>query len=103
MIHFYVAHPLAALVVSSIFQRAAAQPIVRLAEIARIVSREKTYSVRAPTSSNHDEVAVLIEAFNEMLAQIQERDAALQTAQERLNLALKSSGVGTWRWDGCAT
>lgn len=88
-----------ALVVSSMFQRAATQPILSLAETARLVSREKQYSVRAPATGNHDEIAVLIEAFNEMLAQIQERDAALRAAQERLNLALKSSGVGTWSWD----
>ncbi len=74
----------AALAISSVFQRAATQPILRLAETARIVSREKQYSLRAPATGNHDEVALLIEAFNEMLAQIQERDAALQTAQERL-------------------
>jgi PAS domain S-box-containing protein len=69
---------------------------VQLAEIAGIVSREKNYSVRAPTNHNLGEIAILVEAFNEMLAQIQGRDAALQQAHERLNLALKSSGVGTW-------
>lgn len=87
---------MAALVLSSPFQRTLARPIVQLAEIAGIVSREKNYSVRAPASQDHDEIAILIEAFNEMLAQIQRRDADLQQAHERLNLALKSSGVGTW-------
>ncbi|HVY92039.1 MAG TPA: PAS domain S-box protein, partial [Bryobacteraceae bacterium] len=53
----------------------------------------------APASGSEDEIALLIDAFNEMLAQIQDRDAALQQAHERLNLALKSSGVGTWRWE----
>ncbi|HXI41015.1 MAG TPA: ATP-binding protein [Bryobacteraceae bacterium] len=66
------------------FQRAATRPILQLAETARIVSREKTYSVRAPSTDNHDEVGLLIEAFNEMLVQIQARDAALQTSQEEL-------------------
>ena len=74
----------AALLVSSIFRRIAAQPIVRLAEIARIVSREKKYSVRAPATGNRDEIAVLIDAFNEMLAQIQARDGALETARVEL-------------------
>jgi PAS domain S-box-containing protein len=86
----------AAVLFSAIFQRATARPIVQLADVARIVSREKKYSVRVPASGSQDEIAVLIEAFNEMLAQIQERDAALQQAHERLHLALKSSGVGTW-------
>ena len=88
----------AALLFSTIFQRATAKPLVQLAGVARMVSREKKYTVRAPLSGSHDEIALLIEAFNEMLDQIQERDAALHQAHERLNLALKSSGVGTWSW-----
>jgi two-component system, cell cycle sensor histidine kinase and response regulator CckA len=88
----------AALLFSNIFQRATAQPLVQLASVARMVSRQKKYAVRAPASGSHDEIALLIEAFNEMLDQIQERDAALHQAHERLNLALKSSGVGTWSW-----
>jgi signal transduction histidine kinase len=66
------------------FQGAATRPILQLADTARIVSREKNYSVRAPLTDNHDEVGLLIEAFNEMLVQIQARDAALQTSQEEL-------------------
>src|SRR5713226_6266948 len=69
----------AALSASSIIGRAIAEPIVRLAETARIVSRDKIYSVRAATTGNRDELAVLIGTFNGMLAQIQERDTALQT------------------------
>jgi len=75
---------LAAFVFSSIFQKATARPIAQLAETARIVSREKKYSIRAPATTNADEIAVLIEAFNEMLGQIQERDTALQTARNEL-------------------
>lgn len=66
------------------FHRAATRPILQLAETARIVSREKNYSVRAPSTDSHDEVGLLIEAFNEMLVQIQQSDAALQTSQEEL-------------------
>ena len=75
---------LAAFIFSSIFQKATARPIAQLAETARIVSREKKYSVRAPTPPAKDEISVLIEAFNEMLGQIQERDTALQAAIEAL-------------------
>jgi signal transduction histidine kinase len=74
----------AALLVSPIFRRAIAKPIVHLAEVASIVSRDKNYSVRATPTGNHDEVSVLIEAFNGMLSQIQERDAALQQAHDEL-------------------
>src|SRR6267143_7122076 len=73
-----------AFLLSTMLQRAAIQPILKLAETARIVSRKKDYSVRAPATDNNDEVGLLIESFNEMLVQIQERDAALQTSQEQL-------------------
>src|SRR5207248_2179369 len=43
---------MAAFVLSSVFQKATARPIVQLAEIAQMVSREKNYSVRAPMSRN---------------------------------------------------
>ncbi|MGH9432308.1 MAG: sensor histidine kinase [Terriglobia bacterium] len=75
---------LAALLISSVFRRVIADRIVHLADTARMVYREKNYSVRASDTGSHDEIAILIEAFNEMLSQIQERDGALQSAQERL-------------------
>jgi signal transduction histidine kinase len=75
---------MAAFLLLTTFQRAATRPILQLAETARIVSREKNYSVRAPSTDSHDEVGLLIEAFNEMLVQIQKSDAALQTSQEEL-------------------
>jgi signal transduction histidine kinase len=75
---------LAALAVSSVFGRAVAQPIKRLAEVARSVSRDKNYSIRVRSTGDRDEVAFLIEAFNDMLAQISARDAALQQARDEL-------------------
>jgi len=75
---------LAALPVASLFQRAVAEPIVHLAETARIVSRDKNYALRGTPTGNRDEPDVLIGAFNEMLEQIQERDGALRAAHEEL-------------------
>jgi PAS domain S-box-containing protein len=75
---------LAALLVSSIFQRAVAEPITHLARIAGLVSRDKDYSVRATPTGGRDELAALIETFNGMLAQIQERDGALREAHNEL-------------------
>src|SRR6266852_2856269 len=43
---------IAALLVGSIFQRAVAEPIVHLAEITRVVSRDKDYSLRASATGN---------------------------------------------------
>ena len=75
---------LAAWAVSLIFGRAVSQPITRLAEVARLVSRDRNYAVRATPSADRDEVAVLIDAFNDMLAQISVRDSALQKARDEL-------------------
>lgn len=73
-----------AFLVSSISGKSMAKPIVRLAEIARVVSRDKNYSLRASAANTGDELETLIEAFNEMLEQIQGRDAALNKAGAEL-------------------
>jgi signal transduction histidine kinase len=75
---------MAALLVSPIVSRAIADPIAHLVKVAAIVSRDKNYSVRATQTDNHDELSVLIEAFNGMLSQIQQRDGALQQARDEL-------------------
>jgi len=75
---------LAVLLISPVFRRAIAEPIVHLAGIARIVSRDRDYSVRATPTSDHDELSVLVDDFNDMLSQIQLRDAALQQAHGEL-------------------
>jgi len=75
---------LAALAVTSLFGRAVAQPITRLAEAARSVSQDRNYAVRVTPGVDRDEVAILIEAFNDMLAQISVRDAALERARSEL-------------------
>jgi signal transduction histidine kinase len=75
---------LAVLLMSPVFRRAIAEPIVHLAGIARIVSRDKDYSVRAKPTGNRDELSVLVDDFNGMLSQIQERDTALQQAHDEL-------------------
>jgi signal transduction histidine kinase len=74
----------AGVLISSKARKLVARPMVALAETARQVSRERDYSVRAEPQMDGDEVAVLVEAFNEMLVQIQERDTALNRAREGL-------------------
>jgi signal transduction histidine kinase len=74
----------AALLGASIFQRVVAEPIVHLAEITKIVSRDKNYAMRATPTGKRDEPDILIGAFNEMLRQIQQREGALQQAHDEL-------------------
>jgi signal transduction histidine kinase len=79
---------LVALALSSQLQRLVSDPILELAHVARSVALEKNYSVRAAKRSN-DELGQLVEGFNEMLAQIQARDTALQTARDNLEMRVE--------------
>jgi len=67
---------LAAYIISSRLQRIISASILNLAEVAKLVSQEKDYSVRVAKKSN-DEVGLLIDSFNEMLEQIRQRDVAM--------------------------
>jgi signal transduction histidine kinase len=73
-----------ALLVSSVYRRALAGPIINLAQTAQSVSEQKNYSLRATPVADQTEIGVLIDAFNEMLQQIQVRDGALLVAQSEL-------------------
>jgi PAS domain S-box-containing protein len=74
---------LAAFGLSNQLQKVVSDPILQLAKVARIVAVEKNYSVRATRQSN-DELGQLVDGFNEMLVQIEQRDAALQAAHHEL-------------------
>ncbi len=75
---------IAAFAISRMAQRAISEPIIDLAEIARAVSRDRNYSVRAAPNGHRGELTILVEAFNEMLVQIQARDITLQEARNEL-------------------
>jgi signal transduction histidine kinase/ActR/RegA family two-component response regulator len=80
---FVLASWLMTYLVSTWLQRIISRPILHLAETAKMVSAGKNYSVRA-RKHGEDELGQLIESFNQMLTQIQERDAALQQANDQL-------------------
>ena len=80
---FTVVSLLATFILASRLQQVISRPIFHLAQTAKIVSSQKNYAVRAVKESN-DELGNLIDGFNEMLSQIQERDAALNHANEEL-------------------
>jgi two-component system sensor histidine kinase/response regulator len=74
----------AAWALSSRLQRLISVPLVKLAAVARAVTRERRYDLRADTHGGGDEIGELIGGFNEMLGEIQERDVQLLHHQERL-------------------
>ncbi len=75
---------LVALLATSAIRRLLTEPLSSLAETAEAVSREKDYSVRAKTPRGGDELAALVQSFNEMLDQIQERDRAVEQSRSAL-------------------
>jgi len=71
-----------AFVLASRLQHKISQPILALAGCAQAVSDRKDYSLRA-AAPGRDELGRLTDAFNSMLAHIQDRDAALRASEER--------------------
>lgn len=72
-----------AVLTTAYFQRLLTRPILELVATATAVSEQQNYALRARRVSR-DELGVLCEAFNAMLAQIQQRDDEL--ALHRLHL-----------------
>jgi PAS domain S-box-containing protein len=90
---------IAALTLSSISQRSIARPILALADAAKFVSQHKDYSVRMPVPRDRDEVAVLVDEFNRMLTEIQNRDSALQEREEQFRTLANSIPQMAWMGD----
>ena len=74
-----LAASLLAFLMSSRLRDAIATPVSQLAHATALVSRTKDYSIRAKKLSG-DELGILVDAFNEMLAGIQSRDDDLHNA-----------------------
>ncbi len=80
---FMLGAAIVAYAISSRLNKVISGPILNLEKTMSIVSDERNYALRATKFSN-DEVGSLIDGFNTMLAEIQERDAALQSVNDRL-------------------
>jgi len=70
-------------ILSSRLQRMISGPIAHLAATAKAVSDRKDYSVRAEKQSE-DELGVLVDTFNEMLAQIEIQNSAVEESRDTL-------------------
>jgi two-component system, sensor histidine kinase len=76
-----------AFLLSRRLQRVIAQPIHDLARTAQQVSTERAYDLRA-TRHGNDELGQLVDRFNDMLAEIEARDAQLRGHRDRLEAAV---------------
>lgn len=77
-----------ALLLSAVLQKLISSPILGLAQTMRRVTQERNYSLRVQTEAR-DELGQLIAGFNDMLAQIQSRDAELLKARDQLELRVQ--------------
>ncbi|MBL7686146.1 MAG: HAMP domain-containing protein [Deltaproteobacteria bacterium] len=70
-------------IISSILQRIISVPLVQFAKTIRTVSDKQDYSIRVK-NRYHDEIGELMQGFDQMLNQIQERDLSLTKAHDEL-------------------
>jgi PAS domain S-box-containing protein len=74
------------------------EPILRLAATAKAVADRRDYSVRVPKLGN-DEIGAFTEAFNDMLQQIQSRDADLIKSRRKFETLVNSIEGVVWEAD----
>ncbi len=75
---------LLSLIISTRLQQVILRPLVHLTNIATRISQNKDYSLRASTQSP-DEIGILIDKFNDMLQEIQDRDKELERHRSHLS------------------
>jgi PAS domain S-box-containing protein len=80
-------------ILGRLLQRAITRPILQLAETAAQVHRTGDYRLRA-TAGTRDEVGRLAEAFNAMLASLEQRDSALRRSEEQLRALIAEAADG---------
>jgi PAS domain S-box-containing protein len=75
-----------AFILAARLQRGISEPIVELAAVAAVISREKTFSMRIKHRSMNDgdEIGDLMTGFNSMLAELDQRDQKLLLHQTHL-------------------
>ncbi len=88
---------LVALAVVTRLRRLIVEPIHSLSEVAMQISTTRDYSIRVESSSK-DELGYLVEHFNSMLAEIQQRDVALREAHDGLELQV-AARTGELSWE----
>jgi two-component system sensor histidine kinase/response regulator len=74
--------------ISARFLRTITSPLLQLAAVAGRVSQEEDYSLRAIPRGN-GEIGLVIRAFNQMLDRLQQRDRALLSSNDELELRVQ--------------
>ncbi len=72
-----------AVCLASIFQRIITRPLEAIANVARRVVQDRDFTLRAPQQT-HDELGVVVSAFNKMLDEVEVRTRALEESNRVL-------------------
>ncbi|MDR3416267.1 MAG: response regulator [Nevskia sp.] len=72
-----------AIILAGRFKKFIAEPVTRLVDAAQKISQTRDYTLRVDKIGD-DELGILIDGFNEMLAQIESRDAQLERSKDHL-------------------
>jgi PAS domain S-box-containing protein len=89
---------IAALLASSWLQRVVTQPMESMANAARQIVEKRNYSFRANKTTD-DEIGVVIDAFNNMLDEVESRSRALETSEKLYRAIGESINYGVWICD----
>ena len=84
--------------ISRLIMRSVTAPILHLEQASRSISGRKDYRVRAE-KRGEDEIGRLTDAFNEMLATLEEREAALRENARQLLDAMVAARMSSWSLD----
>ncbi|MBZ0089477.1 MAG: PAS domain-containing protein, partial [Thermoanaerobaculia bacterium] len=88
---------LLAAMLASRLQRMVTAPVLRLAAAAEQVAERQDFSLRvAPGPA--DEIGLLTENFNRMLARIERSDQELRESEQRFAVAVAGARDGIWEW-----
>jgi PAS domain S-box-containing protein len=89
---------IAALLAASWLQRVVSVPMESMASVASQIVRQRDYSFRAARTTD-DEIGVVIDAFNNMLDEVQSRSRALETSEKLYRAIGETINYGVWVTD----
>ncbi len=87
-----------AFLLSRRLQRGITEPLDAMVAVARDVVTRRDYSLRVQKISD-DEIGVVVDAFNNMLEEVDARSQALTLATARLESTMAAAEIGSWVWD----
>ncbi len=89
---------IAALLAGAWLQRVVSQPMESMANVARQIVERRDYSFRAGKTTD-DEIGVVVDAFNNMLDEVQAHSRALETSEKLYRAIGESINYGVWVTD----